>query len=113
MNIEISAGIMGAERRFFEQLFENLERCNLTPVSLSNPKSFSVDISTIFYDTPFNVQIEIKEAEVVLYYGKGLFVKEVSFMDPKNLEAFNQFFDSMRDRDFDDRIYYLAENFSE
>lgn len=116
MNIDFPfpPGALGAERRFLEELLQKIEYCNLSLVDISSDiKQFSVDISTIFPNAPFDVQIRIKEDAVILFYGNGLFVSSIYFMAPEAIEAFNVLFDNKRNDDYDNRIYFLAENFFE
>lgn len=114
INFPFPPGAVGAERRFLEELLQKIEYCNLSLVDMSSHiKQFSVDISTILPNTPFDVQIKIKEDAVILFYGKGLFVSKTYFTAPEAIEAFNAFFESQRNKDYDDRIYFLAENFFE
>lgn len=114
MNVEIPSEVMGAEKGFLEELFQKIEYCNLSLIDMSSDiKHFSVDVSNIFPNIPFNVQIEIDNTRAVIYYGIGFSVREVYFTDPKAVKAFNDFFDAQRDNNYDARIYFLEENFSE
>ena len=115
MNVEIPGEVFKAEKRFLEELLQTIECCNLSLIDLSKEdiKHFSVDTSNIFPDVPLNVQIKIGDSEVSLYYGIGLSVKEIYFVNPKAVEAFNDFFNNRQDNDYDERIYFLAKNFSE